>query len=229
MSAAEPGALHEDAASGLGYRVLEPRPAVPRALIVLLHGVGGREQDLAALGATLGSEVLVACGRGPLVLGPGRFGWFPVRFTPQGPSIDPAIAEHSRVQLLHFIATLQAQYGISPARTLVAGFSQGGIMSASVALTAPDRVAGFAVLSGRILPEIEPRLAGPSHLAPLTALIAHGRDDLTLPLAWAERADAWLTALGVSHETRIYPAAHEITAEMAGDFRDWVAAWLATR
>jgi len=229
MSPAEPGPLREEAASGLGYRLLEPQPAVPRALIVLLHGVGGHEQDLAALGATLGSEVLVACARGPLLLGPGRFGWFPVRFTPQGPSIDAAIAEHSRVQLLRFIATLQAQYGVAAARTLVAGFSQGGILSASVALTAPDLVAGFAVLSGRILPQIEPRLAGRSHLAQLAALIVHGRDDLTLPLAWAERADAWLTALGVSHETRIYPAAHELTAAMAADFRDWVAAWLATR
>ncbi len=57
-------------------------------------------------------------------------------------------------------------------RTVVAGFSQGGIMSASVALTRPEAVGGFGILAGRILPELEPAIADPAALRHLRAFIA---------------------------------------------------------
>lgn len=63
----------------------------------------------------------------------------------------------SRLALIRFVKQMQATFGIAPQHTVIAGFSQGGILSFSVALSAPERVAGFGVLSGRILPELEPR------------------------------------------------------------------------
>ncbi|MGJ4748504.1 hypothetical protein ACQV5M_19240, partial [Leptospira sp. SA-E8] len=113
-------------------------------------------------------------------------------------------------------------------RTVVAGFSQGGILSASVGLTAPERVQGFAVLAGRILPELEPMLASRDRLGRLHALIAHGRDDDKLPVSWAERAHAWLDTLGVAHALRLYPGGHGIGMTMAADFHDWVTPLLLT-
>ena len=71
-------------------------------------------------------------------------------------------------------------------------------MSASVALTAPHQVAGFAVQSGRILPELEPRLASPNALAHLKAFIGHGELDSKLPVHWAHRSEQWLTSLAQS-------------------------------
>lgn len=82
----------------------------------------------------------------------------------------------------------------APGNTMIAGFSQGGIMSASVALSAPEHVAGFAVLSGRI----------------------------KLPVMWAQRSDQWLDKLGVTHVTRLYPIDHEISAAMKANFLAWV-------
>jgi phospholipase/carboxylesterase len=108
--------------------------------------------------------------------------------------------------------------------TVIAGFSQGGIMSASVGLTSPADVAAFAVLCGRILPEIDPLIAPRDALSALHALVMHGRSDDKLPVAWANTADAKLTALGVPHDTQLYDAGHELTARMAGDFSRWVGA-----
>jgi phospholipase/carboxylesterase len=212
-----------DPAFALAFRTVEPAPAKPASLLVLLHGVGGNEENLAALGADAGSDTLVVLPRGPITFVPGAFAWFRVAFAADGPRIVASEAEASRLALIAFIGQLQQAYAIAPARTTVAGFSQGGILSASVALTAPGRVGAFAVLAGRILPELEPQVAGAPALSSLRGYIAHGEFDDKLPVDWAHRADAWLTRLGVAHETNLYPAGHVIDARMRADFLAWLA------
>lgn len=220
--------LMRDAATGLAWRVAEPVPPTPTSLLILLHGVGGNESQLAELARTAGRDVLVVLPQGRLAFGPGQFGWFRVAFTPSGPHIVPEEAEASRLALIQWISALQRQHDIPPSRTVVAGFSQGGIMSASVALTAPESVAGFGVLAGRILPELEATLAASERLRNLHGFIGHGLHDSKLPVTWAARADAWLTQLGVAHTTRLYPVDHTFSAEMRADFEAWYRPLLAS-
>lgn len=206
----------------LAFRVAGNAPTQPRKLLLLAHGVGGNETNLAVLAEQAGDDTLVVLPRGPLTLGAGQHAWFQVAFGPQGPRPDLVAAEHSRVRLADFIAGLQAEFDVSPSRTVVAGFSQGGIMSASVGLTRPDLVAGFGILAGRILPELEPQLADRAALSRLQAFIGHARDDSKLPVDWAHRADAWLTRLGIPHQTRLYPGDHGISPAMQDDFFAWL-------
>lgn len=154
MSTLNPGPLQTDSATGLCYRLMQPQAATPRRCLVLLHGVGGNELSVASLADGVAADTLVVLVRGPLTLGAQQFAWFQVAFTASGPRIVPEEAERSRQLLVELLAELQQQHGVSPAQTVLAGFSQGGIMSAGVALTAPESVAGFGLLSGRILPEI---------------------------------------------------------------------------
>lgn len=205
----------------LAFRVAGSVPAQPRKLLLLAHGVGGNETNLAALADQAGDDTLVVLPRGPLTLASDQYAWFQVEFRPQGPRPDLVAAEQSRVRLADLIAELQAEFDVSPSRTVVAGFSQGGIMSASVALTRPDLFAGFGILAGRILPELEPQLADCEALSRLQAFIGHGRDDTKLPVDWAHRADAWLTRLGIPHQTRLYPGDHGISSAMQDDFFAW--------
>lgn len=204
----------------LQHRVLAPA-GPPARLLALLHGVGGNETNLLPLGEAFSDDALVVFPRGPLTLGPGQYGWFPVAFGPSGPTIDFDQARRSTALLQDFLRQLQATRGIAPADTVIAGFSQGGIMSANVALTAPDLVRGFAVLSGRILPEIEP-LAGPTDALPkLDALVVHGHHDDKLPVTWAERADAMLTRLGVPHRLALHDGGHELPEAAQQAFGQW--------
>lgn len=216
------GPLQQDAAFELSFRLRQPRPARPKACVLLLHGVGGSEMNLAELADAIDPDTLVVLPRGPLELAPGQFGWFRVAFTASGPSIVAAEAEQSRQNLIRFVAQLQAAYGIAAKNTVIAGFSQGGIVSASVALSAPEQVGGFAVLSGRILPELEPHIASNERLSTLRGFIAHGEFDNKLPVMWAQRADSLLTELGVVHETRLYPMGHEINTLVQSDFLRWL-------
>ncbi|QEI06580.1 phospholipase [Pigmentiphaga aceris] len=210
-------ALIEDSHSGLKYRVRAAEGDAPVARLLLLHGVGGNETNLIALGALVDPRVEILFVQGPLTLGPQQFAWFQVQFGPQGPSINAPQADQSRELLIRLIRGLATS--MPP---VIAGFSQGGILSASVGLTAPADVAGFAVLSGRILPEIAAKIAPREDLAKLSAFIGHGSFDDKLPVSWAERAAEWLTTLGVPHLAKHYPIGHGLSAEMADDFLQWL-------
>ena len=218
------GELQTEPQSGLGYRLRLPAPNQPTRLLVLLHGVGSNETHLPDLAEGVPADTLVVLVRGPLQLGPAQFAFFQVNFTANGPQINPAQAERSRQLLVTLLQQLQAAHGVAPAHSVLAGFSQGGIMSASVALSTPECVQAFGLLSGRILPELEPLIAAPARLAGLQALVAHGEQDATLPVHWAHASDALLTRLGVPHQLRLYPMAHGISAQSQADFVEWLAA-----
>ncbi len=213
------------------FVTLEPRPERPRRLVILLHGVGGDETQLAALGAQLPDDALVVLPRGQRSISGDRIGWFREGLGADGPQVVEDEAEEARGRLVDFIARLQQRFDVSPLRTVLAGFSQGGELAASAALTAPGGVAGFAMLCGRILPEIAPEVASRRELDGLHALVVHGRGDDTLPVEWATRASSWLRDLRIAHEVRVHDAGHELTPAMERDVVDWFLAsdrpWIA--
>jgi phospholipase/carboxylesterase len=214
--------LQQSTAFELSFLVRQPQPFNPKACIVLLHGVGGSEMNLAELAKAINPDILVVLPRAPLQLAPGQFGWFRVSFTANGPHIDEAEAEQSRLTLIRFVEQLQLAYGIAPRNMVIAGFSQGGILSASVALSAPEQVGAFGILSGRILPQLTPHLASKQSLASLHGFVGHGEYDSKLPVMWAQRSDQLLNDLGVTHLTRLYPVDHGISAAMQADFLEWL-------
>ncbi|MGY4494486.1 alpha/beta hydrolase [Pseudomonas sp. TE3610] len=188
----------------------------PKGRLLLLHGVGSNEANLAALAEALPEDLEVLLLRGPLQVGPQGFAWYQVTFTGNGPSFNEEQAEASRLLLQRFIQALP------PLPTVIAGFSQGGIMSSSVGVTEPELVKGFALLSGRMLREIAPKIAPPVRLEHVNAFIAHGHRDNVLPVEWAQEADAWLERIGVKHETHLYNMGHEIIGEEMADFAQWL-------
>ena len=118
------GVLNPAGRLPLAFRTLQPEPVSPTRLLVLLHGVGGDERNLAALGAAVGDDTLVVLPRGPLEIGPGQYAWFRVTFAADGPRIVATEADASRRTLIDFVAGAQRLHGIAPARTVIAGFSQ---------------------------------------------------------------------------------------------------------
>ncbi|KAF7597976.1 MAG: hypothetical protein CGU28_15475 [Candidatus Dactylopiibacterium carminicum] len=210
-----------DETTGLVFIRRAARTPAPAGLVVLLHGVGGNETNLLPVAQSLSAAFEVLLVRGPLTLGPAQHAWFRVNFGANGPRIDEAQAEAARSTLIRFLASQQARLGVSPEHTVLAGFSQGGIMSAGVGLTAPHSLTGFGLLSGRILPEIAPLIAPREVLTRLRGFISHGNEDGVLPVSWADRAKALLGEHGVAFETHRYAANHEITPAMLADFVAW--------
>ncbi|MFZ8474721.1 hypothetical protein ACO1MO_14010, partial [Staphylococcus aureus] len=72
--------VYTDPRSALSYRLVSPAPSRPVALLVLLHGVGGNETNLADLASIAPADTLVVLVRGRLMLGPNQYAWFRVSF-----------------------------------------------------------------------------------------------------------------------------------------------------
>ncbi len=205
-------------------RPRQPSPGAP-PLLLLLHGVGSHEGDLIQLAPYLDGRFFVVSARAPVTLAPGMYAWFEVQLDPVRPIINPEQAESSRKRLITFIDEAVNAYDLDPARVYLMGFSQGAIISLSVALTRPEKVAGVVAMSGRVLPEIAPLIAPPEALTGLPVFVAHGTDDRVLPIHHGRAARDLLQRLPVALSYREYVMGHQVSDESLAE----IAAWLGER
>lgn len=216
-----------DSVSGLTYRMQTARSGRDKApCLILLHGVGANEVGFIELARQMDPRLTVVLARGPLEFGPMQFGWFQVSFTQTGPSINAAQADLARQKLLSFIEQLPQAHDVDPDRIWIAGFSQGGIMSASVGLTAPDKVAGFGIFSGRILPEVLPAVQPGAALSKVSAFVSHGVQDQKLGIHFARNAKELIEGFGVPLQYQEYDAGHGLDMAMVDDFKKWLGGQL---
>lgn len=214
----------------LVYRTLAPRQPAPPGqkppLALLLHGVRSNELDLYSLAPNLPPQTRVVSLRAPLERGPDSYAWFDVTFLPGGYRINPEQLDHSRSLVVDFATQAAAAFGADPERIYLLGFSQGAILSLTVALTQPELVAGILPLAGRIPPEVKPWIVAPERLAGLPVFLAHGRSDAVIPFFWAEQARDFLRSVGVTLTFMEYPAGHRIPPDMLADAVSWLDASL---
>ena len=211
----------------LVHHVVEPRekPAADRApLLVLLHGIGSNEDDLYSLAPYLDGRFMVVSARAPVVMGAGSFGWFNIELTPRAMVADLEQAERSRLLVLKFIDELIETYQADPACVFLMGFSQGAMMSLSVALTRPDKATGVVAMSGRLPSQALAQFSAPEALRGMPIFVSHGIYDPLLPIDYGRDCREKLEALPVELTYREYPMGHEVSMESLRD----VAAWLST-
>jgi phospholipase/carboxylesterase len=191
-------------------------------MMVLMHGVGSHEGSMAGVAAALDPRLVVVCARSPLVFGERSFGWFHVTFTADGPVIDRDEAAAGWAHVARFVDEAVDAYGADPARVYLGGFSQGAIMSIATLLTAPERIAGVAAMSGRLLPEVLPHAAPAESLRGKPVLVVHGTADEKLGIHHARWARDQLARFPLDVTYRELPIGHTIARESVAA----VSAWL---
>jgi phospholipase/carboxylesterase len=165
----------------------------------------------------------VISARAPLTLGPSSFAWYQVDFSTGKPVFNKEQELTSRKIILDFIDQLKEHHSFDEHQVYLCGFSQGGIMSYSVALTHPEKIKGIAILSGRLLEEIKPLVIKSSVLAQLKIFISHGTKDGTLPVEYAREAVGYLKNLNLHPAYKEYDAGHGINNENLSDVIDWLS------
>jgi phospholipase/carboxylesterase len=211
----------------LALTYLERPPALPMLdarppLLILLHGVGSHERDLLRFADALDPRFHVLSVRAPLTRAPGSYAWFTVSFTATGPQIAPGQLDASRQLLSDFIGRVRSAYDADPRRVYLLGFSQGAIMSLTLALTRPELLGGVVAIAGRIPPEVLPWAVAPERTAGLPVLLEHGRQDEVLAIDWAHKARPLLDRQQIALTYREYDAPHTITQAMLADANRWL-------
>ncbi len=207
----------------LEYKVRMPLEKTQNPpLLILFHGVGSNEQDLFSLADYLPKKYVVISARAPITLGTNSYGWYRLDLSTGKPIYDFKEAEESRKKIIQFIEQMSLKYATKPGNIYLCGFSQGAIMSYSIALANPELISGVAAMSGRLLEEIKPFAQSKNKLAHLKFHIAHGTNDRVLPYQNAVDADAYLKTLGLNPSFHSYSAAHEINSTMLQDLVKWL-------
>ncbi len=169
--------------------VLRPAAADPAGAIVLMHGRGTSEQDVAGLLDVLDprTRLVGACPRAPLSLPPG-YHWYPPVARMGFP--EPAAFHSASDRLAGWLEALGEATGIGPERTVLAGFSQGAVMAWSLgAGGGRPRPAGILALSG-FIPTVPGFELDPGVLEGLPVAIAHGSLDPVIPVDFGRDAHA---------------------------------------
>lgn len=196
-------------------------------LLVLVHGYGADEFDLAGLVPHIDPDgrFFTVCPRGPQsVMGFGA-GWYERNDDGQ---IDPAMFLASVDSLDETIDKACTDGGFNRAEAVIIGFSQGGAMTlASVLRSAgATRPAAMACLSG-MLTELDGLNYGfmdPDHSEPMPEIVIHhGTLDPVVVVDRGRTLRDSLTMHGVAHTYREYPMQHEINMTSMHDLRDWLA------
>ncbi len=214
----------------LEYLTRPPKtePAGKPPLLLQLHGIGSNERDLFGFADLLDPRFRVLSLRAPLTLATGGFAWFEVTFRPEGNVANVEQLAAARERLLGFIQEAVAAYDADPERVYLIGFSQGAIMSLTLALTSPAVVAGVVAMSGRIPTEAFEAFqwsAPKGDLEGLPILLIHGTRDAVVRVQHAHHARNLLETLPVTLTYHEYDMAHEVTPRSLS----LAVAWLMAR
>ncbi len=205
----------------LVHKIIQPqRLADGRApTLVMLHGRGADENDLAALAPRLDPHLFIVSVRAPFTFQYGGFTWYNTRNVSMP---DIGMFQKSHTKLSQFIEILPRLYAVNPQKVFVLGFSMGAAMAYALALTAPEKFAGIVVHSGYV-PEasgIAPRW---KQLAQVPFFVAHGTNDPVIPVSYAQHARELLRDAQADFTYKEYPIAHEISQQSLSDLSAWLA------
>jgi phospholipase/carboxylesterase len=207
----------------------------PRAAVIWMHGLGADGYDFVDIPPLLRLPESLAvrfvfphAPMQPVTINGGMVmrAWYDVRHDAGARREDEAGIRASQQHIEALIAREKAR-GVTTARLVLAGFSQGGAMALHTGLRHGEPLAGIMALSC-FLPLAE-RLAGEASAAnrDTPIFLAHGTHDPVIPLVRARHAHEVLAGLGYRVEWHEYPMPHSVCDAELRDIGAWLAKILA--
>jgi phospholipase/carboxylesterase len=208
----------------LVYQIREPKiKADKNPLLLLLHGYGSNEADLFSFAAELPDEYYVVSARAPYDLQYGSYAWYAINFdADQNKFSDHDQAVISRDLVVNFIDELIANYPIDASNVTLIGFSQGSILSYSIALSYPEKVQKVAAMSGYLNLDIIKENYQNNDFSNLQIFASHGIVDQVIPVDWARKSPAILEGLGIKTTYKEYPIGHGVSPQNFYDLKSWL-------
>ncbi len=201
----------------------------PVAAVILLHGMGADYNDFVPLVSELKLPMSVKfvfpnATIIPVTINNGlkMRAWYDILdFGDLHREVDTRGVLHSVARINELIEEL-IEEGFKPDHIIMAGFSQGGVISYYTALSSKYDLAGLLVMSG-YLPDISPLdVAKVQHKKQLPILVCHGTQDPIVSIAYGRKAIQHLKDFGLSYQWLEYPMQHSVCAKQVGDISKWI-------
>ncbi|MDG1685626.1 MAG: alpha/beta fold hydrolase [Flavobacteriaceae bacterium] len=210
----------------LKYLVRQPKSVgiTNPPLLVLIHGYGSNENDLFSFAEYLHPDLLVISLRAPLNLPMMGHAWYSIHFdAEQGKWSDDAEAIGSRELVLQFLDELMQIHPYDKSQVHLLGFSQGAILSFSLALTYPNRFASIVALSGYLNENIT---TIPMEGKIPQIYVGHGTQDEVVPYEWDKQGVERLRQAGIDVHFDSFPVGHTISQDGFHKLLEWQNALL---
>jgi phospholipase/carboxylesterase len=196
----------------------EPGNRLEAAPLLLLHGTGGDENDLLALGRAIapGSPLLSVRGK---VLEHGMPRFF--KRLAEGVFDEDDVRRRAN-ELADFVLEARKTYQLAPPIAL--GYSNGANIAAAMLLLRPDVLAGAMLLRAMVPLREVPK----ADLAGKSVLIVSGRSDPIIPSSNSAQLAAMLSNAGADVQHRVLPAGHQLSQVDLTVAREWLTAIAST-
>lgn len=186
-------------------------------VIFCLHGIGYNERYMVSLVEELRDTSILVGVRGDL---PFENGYAYYYLKGYG-NPERTLFDNSVEKLKGFINYISERYPVDETNRYIIGFSQGAILSLTLALVLGDKIRGIVPMNGYVPSFVkeEYELKSISHLA---VFHCQGAKDPIFPIHIGSETDAYLREYTEDVKYTIYPAVHQITMNNQQD----VVAWL---
>lgn len=193
---------------------MQPERKYP--VIFALHGRGSNEKEIMSLLDGVKDSFIIVGVRGPLSLGSG-FEYFTIKSfgNPNIDSFDGAVN-----MLTDFIDGFSEKYPIDTSRQFLFGFSQGAILSMTLAIKSGNKIKGISALSGYI-PKYAIETYPVKPLQDLSIFLAHGESDPIFPLETGKSNYDFFKEKTENITFRTYPTGHQVSPQEKDDFTKW--------
>jgi phospholipase/carboxylesterase len=189
-------------------------PGTSDRILLLLHGTGGNERDLIALGRELDPNAASLSPRGK-VLENGMPRFF--RRLAEG-VFDLEDLKHRTNELADFVAAAAQHYEFATDQLVAVGYSNGANIAASMLLLRPE-VMHRAILFRAMVPLIPDTLPD---LSSVRVWIGAGDQDPIVPASETKRLVELLRRAGADVTIRYFRAGHELTMADVEAPKDWL-------
>ncbi|WP_298503389.1 alpha/beta fold hydrolase [uncultured Maribacter sp.] len=193
-------------------------------VLFMFHGYGSNEEDLFSFAPELPTELCIISVRAPYPMPPQGNAWYAINFdADNGKWSDDEQAKESREKIAYFIDEACEAYHLDSDNVTLLGFSQGTVLSYSVALSYPEKVKNVIALSGYINEAIlKENYADKKHTS-LNIYASHGSVDQVIPVQWAQKIPTFLNKIGVPHIFEEFPVGHGVAPQNFYSFKNWLA------
>jgi phospholipase/carboxylesterase len=206
--------------SELSYKVYLPtsiKVGKKYPVIYAMHGMGSDEEDILSLIEEFKNDFILIGIRGSIIQGRG-YAYFSIKGygNPDRESFDRSVKS-----LEEFIHNAAAAYPIDINKQYLLGFSQGAILSMSLALVMGNKISGIAALSGYI-PKFVKEEYEIKSVEDAAIFISHGEFDPIFPLDIGKENYIFFKEKSKNVSFISYPAGHEVSLKNKYDMIKWL-------